>query len=337
MSHLVTRLFWPLALLGYVTHGLNAALRAPFGGSRSSVPAVWLMIGALLVAGSIPLWTEASRRQPQHVSVDDIRDGLSALTSWVRVEGRITTLSPPSEIEARRQVISMLVEPGGDAILLRSDVPIEEYSSVTGELGHTNNASRTVTLRAGEQALAGVDLIQNRFVLVDDEIVPAREVNWLPAWLALGAAGLLIIGMRAGYPIFLRAASSREQGAPLPVGEPLTARIVDDREQSGARLVADEVVLVSVSSADEPGARGLTVQRAGTSRRLTVYADRWISAHRGTLLTLSGASPALLIQSWGVNAMLVFRSARDRDRAAGVLRPAPAPEALGREAAAQPR
>jgi hypothetical protein len=35
--------------------------------------------------------------------------------------------------------------------------------------------------------------------------------------------------------------------------------------------------------------------------------------------------------------MLVFQSARDRERAAEVLRPEPATEALGREAAPQPR
>jgi hypothetical protein len=337
MSHRATRLLWPLALLGFVAHRLNAALRAPFGGDRSSLPAVWLLIGALLVAGSIPLSIEASRRQPQRVSVDDMRDGLSPLTNWVRVEGRIMTLSSPSQIVARRRVTSMLVEPGGDAILLYSDVPIEGYSSVTGELGYTNQASRTAAVLAGEEVLEGIDLIQNAKINVDEVILPEREVNWLPVWLPLGAAALLIIGMRAGYPIFLRSSSAPERSTPLPVGEPLVARIVDDRDQSGARLVADEVVLVRVSSADEPGARGLTVQRAGTSRRLTVYADRWISAYRGTLLTLSGASPALLIQSWGVNAMLVFRSARDRDRAAEVLRPAPATEAFGREAAPQPR
>lgn len=323
MSRPLIWLLWPLALLGFVAHWLDAALRIPFGGRQSAVPALWLLIGVLLLVALVPLSIEASVRQPQRLSVDDIRDGVSALTSWVRLSGRIQTISPPEEIEARRPVISMLVEPSGDAILLRSDRPITEYRTVTGELATTNQASRTVTVLAGEEALEGVDLIQHRMIFVDDQIVPENDVNWTLIWLALVAAGLLVIGVRAGYPVFVRISPAKNLRDRLIVGEPLSARIVDDRDQKGVRLLADRVTLVRASSPDEPGTDGLTIQRTGTSRRLTVYADRWLSATPGELLTLAAAIPALTVQSWGVNVLLAFANVRDRDRAAGVLRVAP--------------
>ncbi len=318
----MSALGWPLAALGFTAHWLDAALRAPFRLVGASVPALWLLIGLLVVATAVPLWIEGSRNQPQVMTIDDISDGVSALTSRVRLHGQVRTLTPAEEMRPGRPVFSLLVEDDGDAILLRSQNPVDDRESITGELGETRNAARVVTTVAGEDALASVDLLDFHMIFVDREAVPERDVNWMLIWLPLGVAALLVVGIQSGYPVFRRSPRwSARRAAQLGAGETVRAAIVDDRDQRGARIRAEPVVLTRVSATDEPGGRALVLQRAGTSRRLTVASDRWVSVDVGDLWSLAGRRPAAVLQSWGVNVLLVFDSREDRDRTAAVVAP----------------
>lgn len=323
----MSALGWPLAVLGFTAHWLDVALRTPFRLVGASVPALWLLIGLLVLAGAVPLSIEGSRNQPQVMTIDDMADGVSALTTRVRLYGEVRTLTAAQEMSPGRPVFSLLVEDDGDAILLRSRDPVDERESITGELGETRDAARVVRTVAGEEALAGLDLIDYQMIFVDREAVPERDVNWMVIWLPLVTAALLVVGIQSGYPVFHR--SPRWPGrrpAPLGAGETVRAGIVDDRDQRGARIHAEPVVLTRVSVPDEPGRGALVLQRAGTSRRLTVASDRWVSVDVGDLWSLAGRRPAAVLQSWGVNVLLVFDNREDRDRAAAVV----APEATAR-------
>ena len=188
----------PLAAIPYAVMQLDRWLRhllRGFGG----VP---LLILALLVGATIPPVVEGSEQQPLMQSVDDLRDGVSALASWVRMRGEITTLSPQRDLDRGFEVRSLLVEPSGDAVLLLSTEPVDHLSEITGRASQSGNAGDTARGIGGPRFPAGeIDVIDRYLVRVDDPIVPPENRNWWLVWTLLGAAAVLLIGYRIGYPI----------------------------------------------------------------------------------------------------------------------------------------
>lgn len=290
-----------------VDRGIRWALRG-WGG----VP---LLVAVLLVAATVPLLLEGAVRQPIRQRVDDLRDGVSALTNWVRLEGRVVTISAPESIATGQRVQSLLVEPSGDAILLLSDRPIEAEESVTGRVSNSANADSTARNVAGPRYPEDAEDVVERYVLtVDDEIVPPDDRTWLVVWGPLGAAALLAAGAYAGYPVVrVRRHPVQTSARPMRPGERMRLRAVEPEREHGLRLGAEHGVLERLERRDDADPY-FSLTLPAQPRPLLFKGHRWSSAAPGTLWTALDRMPVVELHDWGVGVLLAFDRAEDRDR-----------------------
>ena len=303
----------PLAAIPYAVMQLDRWLRhllRGFGG----VP---LLILALLVGATIPPVVEGSEQQPLMQSVDDLRDGVSALASWVRMRGEITTLSPQRDLDRGFEVRSLLVEPSGDAVLLLSTEPVDHLSEITGRASQSGNAGDTARGIGGPRFPAGeIDVIDRYLVRVDDPIVPPENRSWWLVWTLLGAAALLLIGYRIGYPIVR---VSRDEvaafgdGVPLAVDEELPVRLIDLQEETGPGLRAPWGAMRRLPRND-PTDPYFEMRVAEQPRPILFKRHRWSRAMPGTITTIRRREPIVHLHDWGVEVLLGLRSEGDRDR-----------------------
>lgn len=304
-----------LAAIPYLAGRVDRAVRAVLHGF-GGVP---LVVVLLLLAAAVPLLVEGARTQPIGQSVDSLRDGVSALSGWVRMEGRVVTLSPPENVAAGQQVHSLLIEPGGDAIVLLSDRSLEGETQITGRVSNSANAGRTAR-RIGGPRLPGqeLDIVDQYVISVDRQIVPPPDRGWAPVWIPLGLAVLLAAGHRIGYPVVRRsrAGGSRAPAQPIAEGEGLHVRLLEPERQAGLRLEAPAGRLTRPA---HPGGRAevdpfLVVEIEGRPRPLRFMRHRWASASPGTAWTVLDHAVIAEIRDWGLEATLAFDSESDRDR-----------------------
>jgi hypothetical protein len=300
-----------LAIVPYIVlqvdRGIRAVLRG-FGG----VP---LLIVVLLAAASVPLVMEGSRQQPISETVDGLRDGVSSLSSWVRMEGRIVTLTSPENVARGQQVQSLLVEPSGDAIVLNSHRVLDELSEVTGRVNNSANMSATAERIGGPRFPSEASDVIDRYVLgVDDPIVPRDNRNWTPVWVLVLAAAVLLVGRWLGYPVVrLRPPRVPAGVRPLAPGERLRLRAVEPENETGTRLVAPRAELRRLERRvpDDPY---FSLTTAAHDRALAFRRHRWSTASAGRLWTVAESAPAVQLRDWGIEVLLALDSEADRDR-----------------------
>jgi hypothetical protein len=300
-----------LAALPYVVMQLDRGIRRVigFGG-------VGLVVVVLLLAAAIPASIEASERQPLGQRVDDLRDGVSALSGWVRMSGEITTLTSPQAVASGQQVQSLLVEPSGDAILLLSPGELDELSEITGQVSNSANAAETARRVGGPRFPDGdLEVIDRYVITVDDPIVPAENQTWAPVWAALGVAALLVIGRRIGYPVVrLRPDADPPVGPrPLAVGELLDVRPLEPEDETGPSLAAPWGRLERVPRHRDTDPY-FELRVPGQQRPTEFRRHRWSRATPGTLWTIRERVPVVHLHDWGIEVVLAVRSEADRDR-----------------------
>lgn len=295
------------AVLPYLVLQLDRGIRrvVGFGG-------VALVVVTLLTAAAIPAVLEASERQPIGQRVDDLRDGVSSLTNWVRMFGEITTLTSPEAVAGGQQVQSLLVEPSGDAILLLSHRELDELDEITGTVSSSATAGTTARRVGGERFPAGdLEVIDRYVITVDDPIVPAGA----QVWIALGVAALLVVGRWVGYPlIWLRRNAPAPVGArPLAIGEAIEVRPIDPEEETGPALRAGWGRLERVPRERDTDPYFI-LHEPGETRPVEFRRHRWSRATPGRLWTIRDRMPAVHLHDWGLEVVLGMRSERDRDR-----------------------
>jgi hypothetical protein len=297
----------PYAVL-HLDRGIRWLLRG-FGG----VP---LLIVLLLVAAAVPPFIEASQQQPIAQSVDDLRDGVSSLSGWVRMEGRIVTLSSPQSVEAGQQVQSLLVEASGDAVVLISDEPIDHLAEITGRVQNSANMGDTARRVGGPRFPAdATDVVDRYNIGVDEPIVPSERRSWMLVWALLIAAALLFIGRHAGYPV-IRLARDRDPASgaqPLAVGEEMEVRVLEPQEEIGPSLRGPWGRLRRMERSD-PSDPYFSLHVAGQPRPVQFRRHRWSRATPGTLWTLSERLPIVHLHDWGIEIVLGLRSEAERER-----------------------
>lgn len=302
----------PLAAVPYAVLQLDRGIRwllRGFGG----VP---LLIVLLLVAAAVPPFIEASQQQPIAQSVDELRDGVSSLSGWVRMEGRIVTLSSPESVEAGQQVQSLLVEPSGDAVVLISDDPIEHLTEITGRVQNSANMDDTARRVGGPRFPAdATDVVDRYNIGVDEPIVPSERRSWMLVWGLLIAAGLLFIGRHVGYPVIrlARDRGGRESARPLAAGEEMEVRVLEPQEETGPSLRGPWGRLRRLERSD-PSDPYFSLHVAGQPRPVQFRRHRWSRATPGTLWTLSERMPIVHLHDWGIEIVLGLRSDAERDR-----------------------
>lgn len=301
-----------LVAIPYAVLQLDRAIRRllrGFGG----VP---LLILLLLGAAAVPPAIEASEQQPIAQSVDDLRDGVSSLAGWVRMSGRIVTLTSPEAVEGGQQVQSLLVEPSGDAILLLSPDPLDQLTQITGRVSNSANAGQTARNIGGPRFPPGeVDVVDRYVITVDDPIVPAERRSWILVWALLITAAVLFVGHRIGYPV-IRLQHDRDPAPgtrPLAEGEEIDVRVLEPQEETAPRLHGSWGRLRRLERRDPSDPYfSLLVDELG--RPTYFRRHRWSRATPGTLWTLTERVPVVHLHDWGIEIVLGLRSEAERER-----------------------
>jgi hypothetical protein len=308
-----------LALLGFVATRIDGWLRAPLARLGIRISGIWLIALVLLVAAAIPTYFEATRRSPQGVGIDQITQrSLSALTSWVRLDGRVVTLDDNRTAQAQYGVTSVLIE-GDKAIMLSSSQPVEDRDEITGQAANAPGAGDRIRSLAPPGLLDGIQVSPNGLVLVDDVPPPPSTTPWWAVYTALIVAGLLVIGLLVGYPVFgasRRSSRSRALGS----GERVPVGVSAELRRSG-RTTSLPIGGAQLDRGERPGELVVHIPEAvdAPAHEVPIHGDMWTSVTTGSLYTVSSAVPAFQVRSFALHGIVSFSSALDRDRAAAVL------------------
>jgi len=300
-----------LAIDPWLVLQVDRGIRRLFGGF-GGVP---LLIVLLLASASVPLIIEGSRQQPISESIDGLRDGVSGLSSWVRMDGRIVTLTSPDNVARGQQVQSLLIESTGDAIVLTSDRVLDNLREVTGRVNNSANMAETASSIGGDRFPdEELDVIDRYVLTVDDPIVPPDDRNWLPVWILGVAAAVLLIGHWMGYPVVrLRPALEPYRVRPLAVSEALALRAIEPELEDGTRLRAPRAELRRLErrGPDDPW---FSLTTTDHDRTLAFRRHRWSSASSGRLWTVTESAPVVQLRDWGIEVLLALDSEADRQQ-----------------------
>jgi hypothetical protein len=290
----VTLLDFPLALAGWLGHGLSRAVR----GSR---PATWLVIGGLLVLTAIPIVLVGTTPRPTDLSFEDMSlERIPANTSWGRLVGDFRIVESPAGTRYE------LHDPNHDdwyVIVITDDPPPIGPAMITGQVSPRRATSGNVgTIAADDPALQPVD-----------------EPIWLyltPAVLAI----VLAIGLRLGYPVAQRdpadtgLADRLAPGAAVQgdwsgrIGGVMVARDRPRPSSLAVQPVPDLPDLADIAIIDAEGPQTLRVRRAAPLRVVR-------------LVRLLGSQPGLEIHAATADVVLSFADRAERARFVASIRP----------------
>jgi len=247
-----------LALLGYLAARVDALLRPLLARFGIRISGVWLVALLLLLAAAVPTYFEAIRVSPQGVSIDQITDrSLSALTSWVRLDGRVVTVRDARGTTAGNSVTSVLIDAQGNGIMLNSKEPVDGRKNITGQAANSPGAGDILRGMAPPGLLDGVDVSPNGLVLVDDVPPPESTTPWWLIYALLILAAALIGGLLIGYPVFgperPRSRQPLASGKTVRVASTPSCGAAAVRPRSGsARPGSDEVQLPASCCSPSP-------------------------------------------------------------------------------------
>jgi hypothetical protein len=312
-----------LAICGWLAWQVRRPFRARRGaGLRRAAPVILAVV--LLLVGAVPIVLPLLDPQPEDATVQAIiDDAVNEPSGWVRLRGRVVPLSQsPTDLPGE---YALLVDEADSlqAIVLRADRPPDAVAS-TFVTGHVAEASAIVEEELPiEATVFGTppQIVVDRIVELDAAPKPVRVIPWPLAIPPLVVAALLLIGARAGYPLFRPTSEVDVLSTPLGPGERLPAawggRIGPD-----ARDLADPGGALLVV---RPGPKGnlLTAQPLpdddGPAPQPVPIGGGWTSGRIGYVYALSETVPALLVRSELVDAIFLFARTGERDRVAALV------------------
>jgi hypothetical protein len=303
-----------LAALPYAVRQLDRGIRSVlrFGG-------VWLLIFVLAVVALVPLLIEGARQQPLNQSVDDLRDGTSGLSGWVRLYGDIVDLDTHTGAQSR----SLLINESGDAILLVANRSLADVTMVTGHVALSSGLAENIKGANYPGLPDDLDIVDSYLVNVDDQIVPPENRSWAESWVPGIAAALLLAGMLAGYPLLVTGRGAPRTGGPVVAeGEAVPVRLVDRADETGLRSSARPATFQRVARAgdEEPFFRLVLDDEPGS---VDLYRHAWSWERPGTLWFVTERMPVLTVHDWGLDLLLGFDSQAARDRVLATLAAVP--------------
>ena len=312
-----------LATCGWLAGKIGRPFRALPTGRARNAPVV-LLAALLFVLAAVPIVLPLLDAQPEDVVTDQIfEDETTHPDGWIRVRGRIVPLQASPTGEPGRYALLVDEDNTLRSIVVRSDERLEAAASaqVSGFL-----TPATVVVEEDlpiEATVAGTEplVVSDQIVTLDAVPKPERQVWWPlaipPALLAL----LLLLGVRAGYPVFRPTTEIAALVSPLAVGERVPTAY-------GGRIGPD------VRPLSDPGGALLLVRRGPTGSLLTAQAladdgdlapapvligGSWSSGRVGAVHTLTETVPALEVRSELVDATFLFARNSERDRVAAMI------------------
>jgi hypothetical protein len=279
----------------------------------------WIVVGLLVVAAMIPIVASFGGSHPQEVNVSEILAGkVSRPDGWVRVPGTIEPLPGiPSEIEGSFYLLHDANDPSL-GMVLRADTQLQRLPDVP--TGHLEIAAvRVPGYASATDPAAGKKprVIPDQWLALDTTPAPRASIAWTLVLLPLLLAGILFVGNRFGYPLYEETREVDVLAKPLAPGERLPVVIAGRVGEH--RVPLDDPVegLLLVSA----GARGpeLAVQLllgAGL-HAAPVAVGEWTAGTVGYVHTLRENVAAIALQAEQIDAILMFATIAERDRAAG--------------------
>ena len=312
-----------LATCGWLAGKIGRPFRAlPVGRARNAP--VLLLAALLLVVAAVPIVLPLFDAQPEDVVAEQIFDGdTTHPDGWVRLRGRIVPLQSSPTGEPGQYALLVDEDNTLRSVVVRSDARLHEAAStqVSGFL-----TPATVVVEEDlpiEATVAGTEpiVVRDQIVTLDAVAKPQRQVWWPlaipPAILAI----LLLVGVRAGYPVFRPTTEITALISPLAVGERVPTAY-------GGRIGPD------VRPLSDPGGALLLVRRGPNGSVLTAQAladdgglapapvsigGSWSSGRVGAVHTLTETVPALEVRSELVEATFLFARNAERDRVAALI------------------
>jgi len=299
-------------------------VRRPFGrrtGRRRAAP--YVLAGLLVLLAALPIAVPMLDAQPEDVTVQDISDNLiTEPGGWVRLRGEVVPL--PESPTGETGEYALLVDEADtlQAIVLTAAEPPETAES-TMVTGHVVPATALVEEVPFEATVFGTppQVVVDRIVELDEAAKPERATWWPLSMLPLVLAVLLVIGARAGYPIFRPTTEVDVLSTPLGPGERLPAAW-------GGRLGSNERDLGDPGAAllvVRPGPKGnvLTAQPLpdddGPAPQPIAIGGGWTSGRVGFVFTATESVPALVVRAEIVDATFLFARTGERDRVAALV------------------
>jgi hypothetical protein len=306
-------------------------IRRPFRGlvGRFSMAPVYVLAGVFAAIATLPIIVPLLDPQPSDVGVPAIFDGaVTEPGTWVRIQGRAFPLdgSPTGEpgayallVDANRLLRAIVVrapEPFDDVD--PEDVAVRAYSGRIVPLPAVVD-TEALPIEATE-AGTPPQVVADRILELDAAAKAERSVWWPLSLLPLIVAIMLVVGARAGYPVFRPTKEIDVLAAPLGVGERLPAAW-------GGRIGPNR------SDLADPFGALLLVRRGPTGNVLTAQplADEgpapapvtigggWTTGRVGYVHALNETVPALAIRSELVDAIFLFARTAERDRVAALV------------------
>jgi hypothetical protein len=279
----------------------------------------WIVVGLLIAAATIPIFGSFGGSHPQDVSVAEILAGKATRPDgWVRVPGTLEALPGlPSEIEGTFYLLHDAKDPSL-SILLRSATRLQRLPSVpTGHLEVT--AVKIPGYESATDPAAGgrPRVIPGQILALDATPAQQASIAWPLVLLPLLLAGILFLGNRFGYPLYEETREVDVLATPLAPGGRLPV-VVAGRVGEHRVPLHDPVEGLLLVSA---GARGpeLAVQLLlGAGRYVApVPVGDWTSGTVGYVHTLREHIAAIALRAEQIDAIVMFASIAERDRAAG--------------------
>jgi hypothetical protein len=317
MPHMLGRI---LGICGW----LAWQVRRPFRqGSTLRRAAPYALATVLFILAAAPIAIPMIDPQPKDITIQDIIDGaVSEPNAWVRLRGEVVPLqvSPTGEPGP----YGLLVDQADtlQAIVLRAGIRPTAVES-TMITGHLVTASAIVEEVPFEATVFGTppEVLGNRVIELDPVATPVRATWWPLSILPLFVAVVLVVGARAGYPIFRQTYEVDVLSTPLGLGERLPAAwggrlgpIERDLGDPGAALLVVQ-----------PGPKGnvLTAQPLpdddGPAPPPVAIGGGWTSGRTGYVHTASESVPALAIRTDTIEATFLFARTGERDRVVALV------------------
>ena len=317
-----------IAFSGWLAWQVRRPFRRLARGRFSMVPVYGLAL-VLVVIAALPVIVPLLDPQPMDVDVPAIFEGeVTEPGTWVRIQGRAFPLadSPTGEpgeyallVDAERLLRSIVVratEPFAD--VPPEDVAIQPYS---GQLVLLPAIVDTEALPIeATEAGTSPQVVADRIIDLDAVAKPERAVLWPLGILPLLLAVMLVVGARAGCPVFRQTREIDVLAAPLGVGDRLPAawggRIGPNRSDLADPFAA--LLLVRRG----PTGNVLTAQplvEAGPAPQPVTIGGGWTAGKVGYVHALNETVPALAIRSELVDAIFLFARTAERDRVAALV------------------
>jgi hypothetical protein len=281
-----------------VSGGLVAAM-----GRRAEWAPRFVIVG-LAILSLVPVLLVGSSPEPSEISFEDLHAGrVPPRTSWLRLTGELRTARRDVSYTFSYPYTYILDDTGGSGLAV---TVVAESPLVAGQTEITG-------------VIAGAVSYPGTFASIEADVPtkPGRKDPWLLYSLPAIAAVVMIVGLRAGYPVTRVDERPRSRPLPLAHGAPVPAQwsgriegqlvpldrmlpctlaVTGERDVETCELIVNEGDSIRI----------LTIRRASPKRYLRMCQVR-------------GCVQALEVHAPACDLILAFARSTDRDRIAVLL------------------